>query len=78
MVDDYAVFHAFAHARASIDRGAHHGAAIPRMVAQFCCRSFGEWRTEPAGGPLFRHLHLRHDHRRILESDLHLRLRHHP
>jgi hypothetical protein len=34
--------------------------------------------TEPAGRLSFRHLHLRHDHRRSLESDLHLRLRHHP
>ena len=77
LVDVYAIFHAFAHAIASIDRGTHPGASISRMVAQFCCRSFGEGCTEPPGGPLFRHLHLRHDHRRSLESDLHLRLRHH-
>lgn len=32
LVDGYAIFHAFAHAIASIDRGTHPGAAISRMV----------------------------------------------
>jgi len=78
LVDVYAIFHAFAHAIASIDRGTHPGAAISRMVAQFCCRSFGEGFAEPAGRLSFQHLHSRHDDRRILESNLHLHLRHHP
>jgi hypothetical protein len=77
-LDDDAIFHPLAHPSASIAGAAHPGAALSRMLAQFCGRSFGKRCTEPAGElPLWR-LYLRYDHLRLLGPDLDHRSGHHP